>query len=352
MKNKPRILLTGPMPPPAGGISIHLERLSGLMRDQYEVDWIDESSDRKKSYFNIRSMNLFTYFGKLYKADLVFIHSGNRFFKKLHLLFARLFMKKIIMTIHGYGPRRNFIFRRRDEWLFSWAHHIILVNEGIYQKLSISKNKSSVHHAFLPPLMKDEPALPDLLINRIAAAKSKKALVICANASSLDSYEGKDLYGLDRCIELAEALRKQEFSFLIVFNVTSIHVGKERYALAKQRIDSLNIESHFLLMNEPISFVRLMEVADIMLRPTLTDGDSLSVREALYLGKTVIASDVVARPEGVVLYKSGDMDDLQKKMEAFIRNSDRITKDEFVNHQQDDAFAFYDALFQKMLKKK
>lgn len=129
------------MPPPAGGISIHLDRLSGLMHSKYVVDWIDESAERKKTYFNIRSLNIFTYLSKVYKADLVFIHSGNRLFKKIHLFIGRLFFKKIIMTIHGYGPRRNFIFRRRDEWLFNWAHHIIVVNEGIYQKLTISKKK-------------------------------------------------------------------------------------------------------------------------------------------------------------------------------------------------------------------
>jgi glycosyltransferase involved in cell wall biosynthesis len=337
------------MPPPAGGISIHLERLSGLMRDTYEVDWIDESSVNKKNYFNIRSLNAFTYFGKLYSADLVFIHSGNRFFKKLHLLFGRLFFKKIIMTIHGYGPRRIFISRKIDEWFFNMAHHIILVNEGIYQKLSISKNKSSVHHAFLPPLMADEPALPAFLTSKIAAAKAINSVVICANASSLDSYEGKDLYGLDNCIELAEALRKQQQSFLLIFNVTSIHVGKERYEWAKQRVEALHLEDCLLLMNESISFVKLMEVADIMLRPTLTDGDSLSVREALFLGKTVIASDVVTRPEGVVLYKNDDTADLLMKMVTLIRHPNKGGKNELTNNKQEDAFAFYDALFQKML---
>lgn len=319
------------------------------MRDTYEVDWIDESSVSKKKYFNIRSLNAFTYIGKLYSADLVFIHSGNRFFKKIHLLFGRLFFKKIIMTIHGYGPRRNFISRKIDEWFFNLAHHIILVNEGVYQKLSISRNKSSVFHAFLPPLMHQEPALPEFLINRIATAKANDAVIICANASSLDNYEGQDLYGLDRCIALAESLRNQHLSFFIIFNVTSIHVGQERYEWAKQRIEALHLEDCLLLMNESISFVKLMEVADIMLRPTLTDGDSLSVREALYLGKTVIASDVVTRPEGVVLYRNDDAEELLLKMVSLIKHPNENKKNQFINNKQEDAFSFYDALFQKIL---
>jgi glycosyltransferase involved in cell wall biosynthesis len=165
----------------------------------------------------------------------------------------------------------------------------------------------------------------------------------------LDNYEGQDLYGLDRCIELAESLRNQHLAFFIIFNVTSIHVGKERYEWAEQRIEALDLEDCLLLMNESISFVKLMEVADIMLRPTLTDGDSLSVREALFLGKTVIASDVVTRPEGVVLYRNGSTEDLLLKMGSLIRHPNEDKKNQLIYNKQEDAFAFYDALFQKML---
>jgi glycosyltransferase involved in cell wall biosynthesis len=45
---------------------------------------------------------------------------------------------------------------------------------------------------------------------------------------------------------------------------------------------------------------------DAMLRTTLYDGDSVSVREALYLGTPVIATDNGMRPEGVVLIPAQD----------------------------------------------
>jgi glycogen(starch) synthase len=51
-----------------------------------------------------------------------------------------------------------------------------------------------------------------------------------------------------------------------------------------------------------------------LIRPTYTDGDSISVREALALGVPVIASNAVARPAGTVLFETGNSDDLMKKM--------------------------------------
>lgn len=341
--------MTGPLPPPAGGISIHLERLSRLMKDTYIVDWIDESPVRKKGYFNIRSINLFRYFGKLIQADLIFIHSGNRFFKKLHLIFGRLFFKKIIMTIHGYGPRRNFILRTRDQSLFRLAHHIILVNESIHQKLRISRSKSSVRHAFLPPEMATEPDLPNTLVDKIRQFKSSGATIICVNASSLDSFEGKDLYGLDMCISLAKDLREQNIQFLLIFNVTTLHIGQDRFVWGMNEIKEQNIEDCMLLMNENLSFVKLIEASDIMLRPTQTDGDALSVREALYLGRNVLASDAVERPEGVMLYQKDNQADLLEKTIFLINQRQNKTTDARLPYQ--NYFDFYDQLIQKILNR-
>ena len=51
----------------------------------------------------------------------------------------------------------------------------------------------------------------------------------------------------------------------------------------------------------------------LFLRPTLYDGDSLSVREALALGVPVVASTTDFRPDGVTLYRTGVFEDLVAK---------------------------------------
>lgn len=50
----------------------------------------------------------------------------------------------------------------------------------------------------------------------------------------------------------------------------------------------------------------LMAACDVFVRPTLADGDSVSVREALALGRRVVATDVGHRPREVRLVPPGD----------------------------------------------
>jgi glycosyltransferase involved in cell wall biosynthesis len=61
-----------------------------------------------------------------------------------------------------------------------------------------------------------------------------------------------------------------------------------------------------------------MEQSDIVLRPTNTDGDSLTIREALFLGKPILASDVVARPPGTIIFKTRDVQDMIQKLEQLL----------------------------------
>jgi glycosyltransferase involved in cell wall biosynthesis len=61
--------------------------------------------------------------------------------------------------------------------------------------------------------------------------------------------------------------------------------------------------SHILLCGDVPhqSTLQAISLSNVMLRTTLYDGDAVSVREALYLGVPVIASDNGMRPLGVVL---------------------------------------------------
>ena len=58
--------------------------------------------------------------------------------------------------------------------------------------------------------------------------------------------------------------------------------------------------------------------SDIFVRPTFSDGDAISVREAIELGTPVVASDVVSRPAGTVCFKTGDASDLVSKIESVL----------------------------------
>lgn len=62
----------------------------------------------------------------------------------------------------------------------------------------------------------------------------------------------------------------------------------------------------------------VIALADVFVRPTRADGDSISVREALGLGVRVVASDAGHRPPGVSLFRVGDAYELAVRTEEIL----------------------------------
>jgi glycosyltransferase involved in cell wall biosynthesis len=313
-----KVLLIGPMPPPAGGVSVHIKRLNELLKDEFEIDFVDESKKRKAEFFNLYSLNLFGYLKKISKSDLVYIHSGKSALRIGHLVIGKLLGKKNILVFHAYPARKKWLYRKWDEFFCRFADKIILVNKNFYDRISLPASKCLVKNAFLPPVMDGEPQLPEGLSSWIKKSKQENRALLCANAWQLDVFNNQDVYGLDMCIDAVKQLKEKGYAVSFVFNVSTIEKYADQYAAYQAQIKALNISNEFLLINERLSFVRLMEQSDIVLRPTNTDGDSLTIREALFLGKPILASDVVARPPGTIIFKTRDVQDMIQKLEQLL----------------------------------
>jgi hypothetical protein len=312
--------------------------LQHLLKHEFNLDFIDESSSKNKLYFNIKSLNLFVYLKKIIHSDLVFIHSGNRLFKKLHIIAGKLFGKKVIITIHGYGKKRSLLFRIYDQLVFNLANKIILVNPEIRQKLNLNENKIVIKNAFLPPVLSEEPNLSNAIEARLIAAKKQNKTIICANASRLDNFNGEDLYGLDMSIEATKMLVDAGIPVDVIFIVSSLDTGEDKFQKAQNLIQQYQIQSSFFLINEKASFVKLIEQSDMVIRPTNTDGDSLTIREGLYLNKIVLASDVVKRPDGTELFKTRNTVDLFEQMKELITQKNAINNHSFKAPVENEQF--------------
>jgi len=250
----------------------------------------------------------------------LYIHSGNKLLKKIHILFGKIFFKKIIITFHGFDRKKGKISKVTDHFVYSLVDKIIVVNKEISKDLKLPVNKCVIKPAFLPPLMEKETSIPDYLYEIILKAKSDFKTIISSNASRLNTFNNQDLYGLDMCIDLSVKLKNASFPFLFIFNVSSLDEGIELYQNAQESIKINQLEHCFLLLNEEISFVKLIEQSNVILRTTNTDGDALSIREALYLNKPVIASDIVLRPFGTILFKTRNSDDLFSKFTSVVKS--------------------------------
>ena len=323
MSNK-KILLIGPFPPPYGGVSMHIKRLKVLLSDYFNIDMVDESRESKKGIFNLRSFNIFKYLYKILKADIIHIHSGKFSLRMLHFSAASLFFKKKIITIHGYEPGRGDNIRTLDKMMLNNCSKVIFVSKELADAFGIKK--FIIKEAFLPPDVHDETEIPVEVAGWIDTKKLQGYTVCVANAWRLDRHENEDLYGLDLCILAAKRNNEDGVKAAFIFVVCN-DSGVIKIEQYKKMIKDFKLEDDFLLWEAPLSFIKLIIKADIVLRPTNTDGDALTVREGLFLGKTVIASDVVRRPADTKLFKNRDADSLAQVIAGVKGNGQNETKE-------------------------
>jgi hypothetical protein len=98
----------------------------------------------------------------------------------------------------------------------------------------------------------------------------------------------------------------------------------------------------------------LIDSSDIVLRPTNTDGDALTIREGLYLNKSVLASDVVERPKGTLLFRNRDIADLESKLSDLVNELNQQSDKK--NNNQEESISqlkeFYSTLFYSLFQNK
>ena len=102
-------------------------------------------------------------------------------------------------------------------------------------------------------------------------------------------------------------------------------------------ISPLHCEENILILEDTPHPQTLLIIrsSTIFLRPTLYDGDAISVREALALGTPVIASNTDFRPEGTLLFDIGNFEDLKDKISECLHLNYQKNNN-FVKHIHED----------------
>jgi glycosyltransferase involved in cell wall biosynthesis len=133
-----------------------------------------------------------------------------------------------------------------------------------------------------------------------------------------------DLYGFLDAIKLLEQLRNRGRNAELALVVTG--TGHDRSSMnhlreLKHECRARGLE-RFVCWIEDINseLWPVIKAVNVLLRPTKSDGDALSVREALFLKIPVIASNVVPRPDDTVIYDINSKDDLLNKTLSVMDN--------------------------------
>lgn len=342
-----KIALIGPLPAPIGGVSIHIQRLNILLeREGFEIALIDEAPITKKDTFNFRSLNFYNYFRIIYSSDIIHVHSSLTIFRIFHILSCFLLRKNVIVTLHSWRIKSVFL-KKIQKFLFSKADVLICVNNIISE--SIDLKNTVVRPAFIQPCMAYEKDLDIDIVNWINLKKQNGMMVISSNAYRLQLHNSVDLYGLDMAINMVDFLvfeKKQNVA--LIFVVSTVHGNDQMFSDYIEQIKRMNLTENInLIQKGELSFVKLIELSDFTCRLTNTDGDALSIRESLYLGKPVVASDIVERPEGAIIFRTRDQMDLNNTMLDLIQ--DKTKQNVYLKHEY-DAVEFYSTLYNEKHK--
>jgi len=331
---KRRILLVSPLPPAMGGISVSTDRLrTNLEKDGWYVDTYN--LQKPVGYLphnlwmllNTLWMPFYVLFHRHY--DVVHLHVSS-YWRRVYVWMTRPLMKraKVVVTIHG--DAREYTRRPLAGLILRSAHAIICVRPGdrLYMPASVFDRTVEIP-AFIMPADVDSLKLPADVASFIGQCRESAVPLVVFNGMAVTDAKYPDLYGIR---QMADAVRRaketgRKFGAMLIVNDLSFNAGQQQIVdYARSQLEGLGNVALYTFRQ--FSLLPVFKQPDVIyVRPTLTDGDSLSVREALALGARVVASDVAPRPEGTLTFtldKSGEAlyDALTKAIDTMAESAD------------------------------
>ena len=322
-----KIEIWGTYPPPIGGVSIHIKRLIHSINTLNSVCLKNFSKYPYKGtsdyIINIHCA-LFEFISLLWcKKKVIHIHSNSYITFFAFLIFGQ--RHKLGITLHNQrlGQSIPKIQQTIVSSFFEKVQFIILNDENyskkIIKKYCIDTNKMYIIPAFIPPLNIERKGLPD----SITDFKNSHKFLISSNASQLKKEKDIDIYGFDLLIDLTDKLVQKNVNVGIIFCLPVIG-DPIYYKECIEKIKNLALNDHILIVNENMdNGFEVWEASDLFIRPTSTDMEGISIKEALFVGTPVIASNVCKRANETILFESRDIDDLFEKVYSFYKEESK-----------------------------
>lgn len=309
-----KTLLIGPKPPPHGGISVHVSGIHRkLIAAGIECEILDTTLITDRLRF---ARELASYAARGWTLHLhTNGHNRNSWMLALMCGVAGQFSGGCVLTLHsGMMPgylRTSPPWRRKlIGFVCCLYSRVICVGPAIRDAAILAgavPERTELAPAGLAAESPDVPLNPQLL----AWIELHRPLISTALFFRPE-------YGFDLLIEGLARLRERYPS------VGCLVMGSgEESQKAEALVRGAGLESHVQLLGDVNHdmCLTLMRHSHVFVRPTLEDGDSMSVREALALGVPVVASRVGSRPPAVTLFNPGDIEDMLSGIDLALTGS-------------------------------
>jgi glycogen synthase len=301
------VVLVGPYPPPFGGISAHIARLAEAARAEgMTVGVLNHfrSADHDGLVVGELRRSPLRYWHALRCVDARIVHYHHARWSTLvaTALALRRSPSSKVATFHGHGLVPYLRSRRPGvSWLTRRALRtfdvLIAVSVEVERELRATlEHPISVLPAYIPA--RDD----HLTLSADAEAFFRRGvnLIVAAYSVAVDR-AGGTIYGLETAIDsfgAIAAIRPDVRLAIFLAQAPGSRRESDRLRKLIARVNDATVRSRIgVFCGEPLA--PALRMAKLYLRPTLADGDAVSIREALAAGVPVLASDVVVRPAGV-----------------------------------------------------
>jgi glycosyltransferase involved in cell wall biosynthesis len=313
-----RAVLAGFYPPPFAGEPVHVKQLAHLLRDHglpVEILNLNRHARPSPEYHSAtrRTALLWKLFTLADRTSILHLHTNGHSRKSWLMILvaslgARLRGAPAVLTLHsgllpGYIAGFGRVRRELARWILGPFARIVCVNSEIsraVQHLGITDGRTAIIPAFLGVLEGAELAASDRRL-----IQEFHPLLVAVAGGEEDPERG-----------LAVVLRAAQQLGALLPRLGVVLMGWQVGSRTRPLIDELGLARRAVCLGE-VSHDRclaFLRTADVVVRSTFVDGDAITVREALAFGVPVVASDTAFRPDGVTLFRKGDVSDLVVKL--------------------------------------
>jgi glycosyltransferase involved in cell wall biosynthesis len=322
MSNEPQwnIGIWGTYAPPYGGMATHIIRLVKILDGLgIRARVFNRASDAEnppqvvsilrrqcrwflKYFFTAEEKLLYVFSDR---PSVLFLAYALKLFRgKSYIL--RFGTERVLRTLTHSGPL--------DRWMarlaIRHADHIVAVSPHLLEeigKMGIPAERIHTIPGFIPP--------PDLSAEPPAGVLEfcKQHSPVLAANGQVRKFAGQDMYGMDLLLDLLKDLQNDYPRIGLALSLYGTDILPKEFDEFQRRVAAENLGRRILIRTEPHEFWPVLKHADLFLRPTRTEGDSSSIREAIFLDVPVVASDTGVRPKDIVSFSSGNSRDFIAK---------------------------------------
>jgi len=296
------ILIIGKIPPPIGGVTTFVLR---------QVTYMKQKGN------NVELFPLFSLSDIKVLINILLHRYDSYQLNAISLPILIFFMltcnlRKVEVVDHNHSRHfKNNLVTKLKLWLLRHTNKVCLVDKHLKSNYPTDFINFSVINPFLPPTEGERSNAVNNIPHDIKEFANGKGKIIVLSAWRYIEEDGIELYGLNQAVNSFLAIESKLNGVGVV-----ICIGDSTYNTDKiKALKLLATSSNNIMFWEGCSASwALFTNNTLYLRPTSTDGNSISIHEALYFQAKVLASDVVDRPDGCTTYQYRNNQDLQNQI--------------------------------------